>query len=213
MKRYALVVGISQYTSDRLTTLKRARADAQAIHDLIDEHGDFKEIHLLQDEEASYDRLLEKLEYVLLDQGDKSEVLLYFSGHGLTAGSHRLVQQGHLATYDCVVRPNMSQSGQDFWLVDNSISFQVLSELIAESNLAGLAVFLDCCHSERFIEQMLVGKGLRDSLFTRQYFLSMACRGYEYAYENEGEPYSAYTAALLRALRDEAAGKIDLYYG
>ena len=85
-----------------------------------------------------------------------------------------------------------------------------MSGLIAESNLAGLAVFLDCCHSERFIEQMLVGKGLGNGFSARQYFLSMACRGYEYAYENKGEPYSAYTAALLSALQDEAAGKISV---
>lgn len=118
MKRYALVVGVGPYTSERLATLKRAKTDAQAIHDLLDEHGDFQEIHLLQDEQASYERLVEKLEYVLLKQGDKSEVLIYFSGHGLTAGASRFEQQGHLATYDCVVHPNTSRSDEDFgWLI------------------------------------------------------------------------------------------------
>lgn len=204
MNRYALVVGVGQYIDARLQTLDRAEADAQGVYDLLKAHGDFDEIHLLKDKQASYAQLYERLEYVLLKQGAKAEVLIYFSGHGLTAGPHRLGQQGHLATHDCVLKPN-----GEFWTVENAIDFQLLNGLIAESELAGLAVFLDCCHSERFIQQALVGKGL--SCFgERQYFLSVACRGYEFAYENEGEPYSAYTGALLQALGDRDAGAVTV---
>ncbi|MEL6813536.1 MAG: caspase family protein, partial [Cyanobacteria bacterium J06598_3] len=204
MSRYALVVGVGQYVDPRLPNLSRARADAQGVYDLLAAHGDFDEIHLLQDGQASYARLYERLEYVLLKQGAKADVLIYFSGHGLTAGPNRFAQQGHLATCDCVLKP----SGK-FLTVEKAIDFQLLNGLIAEADLARLAVFLDCCHSERFIEQALIGKGL--SCFgERQYFLSTACRGYEFAYENVGEPYSAYTGALLQALDDRDAGAVTV---
>ncbi|MEO1396193.1 MAG: caspase family protein [Cyanobacteria bacterium J06634_5] len=204
MSRYALVVGVGQYTDPRLQNLKRAKADAQCVYDLLAAHGDFDDIHLLQDKQASYKRIYERLEYVLLKQGAKSEVLIYFSGHGFTAGPNRFSRQGHLATCDCVLKPN-----GEFWTVEKSIDFQLLNGLIAESDVAGLAVFLDCCHSERFIEQALMGKGL--SCFgERRYFLSTACRGYEFAYENEGEPYSAYTGALLQALENKEAGSVTV---
>jgi len=89
MNRYALIVGIGQYTSARLATLERARADAQAMHDLLNKHGDFQEIHLLQDEQASCEQLIEKLEYVLLEQGDKVSArdgaVLFWPGGGEAA--------------------------------------------------------------------------------------------------------------------------------
>jgi uncharacterized caspase-like protein len=103
MSRYALIVGIGEYKS--LKKLTKPKTDAQAVHDLLQRHGNFDEIHLMQDEKASYQKLSERLEYVLLTQGSKAKagVLLYFTGHGFTAGPSKYDQQGYLATHDCTV--------------------------------------------------------------------------------------------------------------
>lgn len=84
MSRYALIIGIGDYR--QLDPLTRPRPDAQAVHDLLREHGNFDDIYALLDEKATGNELLRQLEYVLLEQGSGNEVLLYFTGHGLRRG-------------------------------------------------------------------------------------------------------------------------------
>lgn len=205
MKRYALIVGIGAY--QQLPVLAKPRNDAQAVYDLLDAHGNFDEIHLLKDAQATYARLTKRLEYVLLEQGAKAEVLIYFSGHGFTAGPSKYEQQGYLATCDCRVRKQ-----GDFLQAERGVSFALLNGLIQEAELAGLAMLLDCCHSGYSIEQALISRAL-SGFGERGYFLSAACRSFESAWENEHDPCSAYTMALLKALElgnDSVSGEVTM---
>ncbi len=206
MSRYALIVGIGEYKNKSLKKLTKPKTDAQAVHDLLQRHGNFDDIHLLQDEKASYKRLSERLEYVLLTQGSKAkaEVLLYFTGHGFTAGPSKYDQQGYLATHDCTVTVKDRTTTH----AEQAISFQFLNGLIGDADLSGLAIFLDCCHSEFFIEQALIAKNLSNCFDKQSYFLSAACRSFEQAYADRDQPHSVYTGALLQALSDEVTGDV-----
>ena len=201
MARYALVVGIGDY--QHLKLLSKPASDAQTVCDLLRDRGNFNEIHTLLDAEATYAALSDRLEYVLLKQGDRSEVLLYFTGHGFTAGPSKWALQGHLATYDCKV----TLDGNSVTYAERALSFQELNALIAEAKPAKLAMLLDCCHSEFFVEQALIGQGL-SGFGDRGYFLSAACRSYERAWANLHENHSVYTGALLHILRDRQAQEV-----
>ena len=202
MARYALVVGIGDY--QHLKSLSKPASDAQTVCDLLRDRGNFDHIHPLLDAEATYEALVKQLEYVLLNQGDRAEVLLYFTGHGFTAGPSKRAQQGHLATYDCKVKFDRDSN---ITYAEGALSFQELNALIDEAKPAKLAMLLDCCHSEFFVEQALIGQGL-SGFGDRGYFLSAACRSYEKAWANPHENHSVYTGALLQTLRDRQAQEI-----
>lgn len=111
MKRYGLIVGIDKYKPvSRLpyygspTSLNRAKSDAQAVYELLREHGDFNDLLTLYDSQATEAELKKALNHVLLEQGKQAEVLIYFAGHGFTAQPSEFERQGYLATYDCQVR-------------------------------------------------------------------------------------------------------------
>ncbi|MEL6263123.1 MAG: caspase family protein, partial [Cyanobacteria bacterium J06626_6] len=205
MKRYALVVGIGDYRY--LAKLAKPTHDAQAVYELLNAHGGFNEvIPPLLDKQATVAQLKEKLRYVLQKQGEKAEVLIYFSGHGFTAGSDEYDQQGYLAAYDTQLEEGRNG---ELLLAKNGLSFSSINGLIADekTNVAGLAIFLDCCQSEYLIERSLIQQKFQQAL-DRGVFVSAACRSFEPAWENAGDAYSAYTGALLMALGDQSAGTV-----
>ena len=143
MKRYTLVVGIDRYKY--LGHLAKAVYDAREIHALLVEHGQFDEVPvLLLNEQATEDALRQALEYVLIKQGKQAEVLIYFAGHGFVAGKSEFEQQGYLATYDS----KLQREQGELVSAEGSLPFVFLNGLIKKAELAGLAVFLDCCQSE-----------------------------------------------------------------
>ncbi|MBT9312861.1 nSTAND1 domain-containing NTPase, partial [Leptothoe kymatousa] len=202
MKRYALIVGIGEYKY--LTDLSKPAGDAQAVHDLLLAHGNFDSIELLQNQNATRQRLFNALEKILLQQGNTQDVLIYFTGHGFTAGPSKYSQQGYLSTYDCQVELDDKQIVG----ASKAIPFQDLNGLIAEANLSSLVMLLDCCHSGYFIEQALVQKGLTTAFSQEGYFLSAACRSFEVARAKRVEDHSIYTGALLAALGRKDEPKI-----
>ncbi len=207
MKRYGLIVGIDKYKPvSRLpyygspTSLNRAKSDAQAVYELLREHGDFNDLLTLYDSQATEAELKKALKHVLLEQGKQAEVLIYFAGHGFTAQPSEFERQGYLATYDCQVRVQDDVPVN----VEQGLSFEFLNGVIGKAQregLAGLAVFLDCCESELIIEDALIGHKL-SRLTQKGCFLSTACRSFEVA--REDARYGLYTGALVAALTDEA---------
>ncbi|MEL7144219.1 MAG: caspase family protein, partial [Cyanobacteria bacterium J06573_11] len=213
MNRYALIVGIDEYSASTPLggyispgRLRKARSDAEAIHALLKDHGNFNDILPLYDEAATHAELVKALKNVLLEQGPQSEVLIYYAGHGFTARPTEFERQGYLATYDC----QLTGQGETLTEVKDGLSFATLNGVISqarEKGLAGLAVFLDCCESEFVIEQSLMNNRL-SGLTQRGYFLSAACRSYEVA--RETGTYGVYTGALVAALEDRAAGEMTV---
>ena len=140
------------------------------------------------------------METVLIKQGKQAEVLIYFAGHGFVAGKSEFEQQGYLATYDS----KLQQEQGELVSAEGSLPFVFLNGLIEKAELAGLAVFLDCCQSEYVIDQALLSRGLR-GFQEKEYFLSAACRGFAPAYEESEGPHGVYTGALRKALVVEKA--------
>jgi energy-coupling factor transporter ATP-binding protein EcfA2 len=200
MSRDALVVGINTY--ERLKSLTSPSEDAEAIAQLLSEHGDFtvkrlpavkKEdlIRVGQKTKVTLTQLEKALVELFMPEGNQipDTALFFFSGHGLRKNLG--IQEGYLASSD--VNPDGGNWG---------LSLQWLRRLLQESPIRQQLVWLDCCYSGEllnFQENLKeadpgnLGKG-RDRCFIA------ASREFEVAYEGFSSHHSLLTEALLQGL-------------
>ncbi len=209
---YALVVGITHYQSNVLADLAKPHLDAEAVAQVLERHGNFQEVTRLPANwlssyraevaqgELTSKELTKALKYLLQEQAEDSEVVIYFSGHGIAVVNDLDdEQEGFLVTSDCEIEMEGGQViGQQ-----HGISLRRLNNLIDKAKVSSLVVLLDCCHGGSLLENGLVKQTLT-ALNVKDYFLIAACRPQEKAYE--GEKYSIFTEALLKGLSEEQAG-------
>ncbi|MEH1932210.1 MAG: caspase family protein, partial [Nostoc sp.] len=201
MARYALVVGITDYTN-QLPKLSKPATDAEAVAQVLKAHGDFEDIAVLKGK-VSTNKLAEALKTLLLQQADKKEALIYFTGHGIPVSSSLGKLQAYLATSDLTIFTEDTKIvGQK-----GGISLAELNELIKESDLSSLVVLLDCCHSGDFLERNLIEKTLTAFISQRDYYFIAACRGFQQSYAKKSEQHSIFTTALLAGLSPQKANQ------
>jgi len=102
MQRYALVVGISEYDDSNLGSLSRTVGDADTVAQLLQEFGGYRITKLTK--RVIRSQLVAALKQLLQQQGEAQDVLIYYTGHGLTVidpddDSH----EGYLAASDCTI--------------------------------------------------------------------------------------------------------------
>lgn len=204
MARYALVVGIAEYDSSSLPTLKKSATDAEAVAQALERYGNFQEVIRLParwiKDENRYEivpkkltgqELSQALKTFLLEQAVKQEALIYFAGHGFQALSSMGVQNGYLATSNCAI------DGR------NAIPLDEFNWLISQSDLSSLVVLLDCCHAGSLLERNLLEPTLTAFDKKPDYYFITACRSFEKAYE--GAEHGIFTGAVLKGLSPENA--------
>lgn len=119
MARYALIIGIAEYTGS-FQSLETPVQNANAIADILDRHGDFNQVRRLPFRREAGQKdlgnvirkplpnetLVRALQQFLHD-ADGSDVLIYYSGQGFTK-LDQLSQtpEGYLAPSDCQVELN-----------------------------------------------------------------------------------------------------------
>jgi hypothetical protein len=212
MARYALVIGIPEYQSP-FAPLPKTINDAEAVAQLLEQYGNFQEVKRLparwNQAKNCYEveargvtgtELGQDLRTLLLEQAVKSEVLIYFTGHGFTVSDYLGQSKGYLATSDCAIEVDGSQIIEQ----RRGIALDSLNHLIRASDLSSLVVLLDCCHGGYFLERNLVEQTLTTFSSKKDYYLITASRGFEQAYV--GEQHSIFTEAVLKGLSPENAG-------
>jgi WD40 repeat protein len=197
MARYALVVGITDYTN-QLSNLTKPATDAKAVEEVLKAHGDFEDIAVLKGK-VSTTKLAEALKTLLQQQAVKNEALIYFTGHGITVSDSLGTQQAYLATSDLTI----VTQGKEIIEQTGGINLLSLNNLIRNSELSSLVVLLDCCHSGEFLERNLIEKSLTAFSSQRDYYFIAACRGFQQAYAKKSEQHSIFTTALLAGLSPE----------
>jgi len=216
MARYALVIGIAQYQSSNLKPLPKAATDAEVVARVLEEYGKYtvtrlphrwnaepQRFEVAQQKSVSADEVCEALQTLLLEQGTKSDVLIYFAGHGLTFFDNLGEQKGALATSDCQVE----MVGRQVVNYKHGIDLSSLNRLIKKSDLSSLVMLLDCCHSGYFLESQLVQQTLTAFSTQRDYYLIAACRSGETVKALAGEAHAIFTGALLKGLASENASR------
>jgi type II secretory pathway predicted ATPase ExeA len=208
MKRYALVIGITNYTSP-LNDLSKPANDAEAVAQVLEAHGDFEDIKLLTGK-VTTSQLSEALKTLLQQQAVKNEALVYFTGHGIQIYGALGEAQAYLATSDLTIFVKDEKIiGQKC-----GINFSGLNELIKKSDLSSLVVLLDCCHSGELLERSSIEKTLTAFISKRDYCYITASRNFQEAYAKKSEQHSIFTTALLNGLSDKYAndeGKVTGY--
>jgi hypothetical protein len=212
MARYALVIGIAEYQLP-LHRLQKATTDAEAVAQILEQYGNFQEVKRLpagwnqaknhyevEAQGVTGTELGKALQTFLLEQAVKSEVLIYFTGHGFAVSDYLGQSKGYLATSDCAIEVDGSQIIEQ----RRGIALDSLNHLIRASDLSSLVVLLDCCHGGYFLERNLVEQTLTTFSSKKDYYLITASRGFEQAYV--GEQHSVFTEALLKGLSADNAG-------
>lgn len=203
MARYALVIGISEYSDSLLPNLTKTASDAKAIAALLRESNTFQKVTVLPSpvNQQAFVQALKKF----LEEADKNEALIYYTGHGITQviedSFGRTTKQGHLVMSDSRVTLNPQK---ECIAISSSIPLPEFNQVIQDSNLSNLVVLLDCCHSQYVLERGLLERLTAFSANTDYYFVA-ACRTTEASRAKKSEQHSVFTGALLAALAAENA--------
>ena len=141
-----------------------------------------------------------------MEQADRNEALIYFSGHAVVVKGNFSKKRGYFALSNTTLKTGNGEITG----IENGIALDDLSSLIGEAKLSNLVVLLDCCHSETlleesqgFLQRAIVTQAFSD--FTKGYFLVSACRRFEEAYAMKSEAHSVFTGALLQSLAKDKA--------
>jgi WD40 repeat protein len=203
MDRYALVIGISEYTSG-LNKLSKPETDAIAVAERLRSAG--WHVQCLKGY-VTYDNLETSLREFLERQVVRQDALIYFTGHGFTVEESKYEKRGYLATSDCEI----AYKDRAIITQKRGLSFSHLNGLIQDANLSSLVVLLDCCHSGLFVDD-----GLMKQIFKThpdQNFCWIAsCRAFQESHALKVDSHSLFTGALLEGLSIEysESGKVTV---
>ena len=114
-------------------------------------------------------------------------LVVYFAGHGLVDARDQLV---------------LALPGTEFGRVETGLPYDWVREvLLLDSRAERHVVILDCCYSGLALGRMSAGTGLADQAAVEGSFLLAAAAETRTALAPAGETYTAFTGALLEALR------------
>jgi hypothetical protein len=140
-KRWAVVVGVSQYQDANITPLRFADADARAFYDFLRSEraglGGFAEenVKLLLNEQATYRNLRSALFTFLKSATEDDVVVIYFAGHGMADPERP--DNLYLLAADTEAR---DIAGSGFPMKD-------VSEAVRSLYARNVVVITDACHS------------------------------------------------------------------
>jgi hypothetical protein len=94
-QNHLFAIGIDNYV--HCTDLNNAVDDAQLVVSLLTEKYDFHHVKTLYNEAASYDNILNQLEYYTQILTETDTILIYFAGHGYYRESNKM---GYIVPHD-----------------------------------------------------------------------------------------------------------------
>jgi hypothetical protein len=140
MSKYALVVGINDYTLQGSKSLSFCVADANSIYQMLIAAMGFERenIILLNDNQATRRNILSSLAYLLSNASAGDTVLFTYSGHG-----------GIFPATDSPENTRFYQSIVPYsgdWIYDFRL-YEMATEAGFNPNEVNFTCFMDCCHS------------------------------------------------------------------
>ena len=198
-KRYALVIGNSSYTDERLPNLKSATVDAERFAKVLSDPnlGGFTDVETLIDE--THNVIGNAIEKFFKDKSREDMLLMYFSGHGIKSPNGQLF----LA----------AQNTRSDLLRSTGLAANFIKENMEESGSQRQILILDCCYGGAIIKDAkgdnVVGQSVNSILsFKPSGFgklIITASEAMQYAFDGnhvEGQTQnSLFTRYLIAGLR------------
>src|SRR5690348_8210819 len=146
MAKYALLIGASEYQSQKINSLPGVAKDIEAMQRVLQDSniGEFNEVKFLLNPDST--TMQSEIEQLFMEKCQKDDiVMLYFSGHGYRDGN------GHLffLTHNTEINPQgLPRRGT---AVDTK---SIHEHYMSSSKSQRQVIILDCCFSGAFAEGM-----------------------------------------------------------
>ncbi|MDZ7959268.1 MAG: GUN4 domain-containing protein [Aulosira sp. DedQUE10] len=146
MAKYALLIGASEYESQKINNLSGVVKDIEAMQRVLEnlEIGGFKEVKVLLSPDSQV--MLSEIEQLFMEKCQKDDVvLLYFSGHGYRHEDGNLFFISH----------NTQINPQGFPRIGTAVNANFIHQnYMSRSKSKRQVLILDCCFSGAFAEGM-----------------------------------------------------------
>jgi len=192
MRVFAIIIGISKYQSELLSSLPAAQADAICVARAL-VHWGIPESHIALlcsdfEKKEALDHILKKLS----QKKEPFQLVFYYCGHGCrTTGFY---PKSYLMFSD-------SQASEGSW--ENALELEGLLQKLSHLNTINTYLFIDACHlrlnsimNPKFLEEI---QGKKDS---KKSFFCLLSSGVFPSYESVDSNYGFFTDALLKALSE-----------
>jgi len=214
-ERWALLVGIDEYSSEIITPLRGAVRDARALRDTLVNYAKFPADNvfcLTSDDDANLPTLgnmVTKLRYIATKVKPGDVFVFFFAGHGINfKGQNDLNEQNYLLVYESDIR-------DDFILPKTSFSVKELNEYLEKIQSGNTILILDACRNRPG-----AGRGDEDNLLSESMVNALAenidfsttiysCNTGERAYEWPGRGRGFFSITLEEALTGKADSNQD----
>jgi len=203
-KRWAIVIGINNYEDKFIQSLEKARNDAKAISDALQNEGQFDYVYTFTDDNDKEDKLYPslnkiktKLEFLKSEIKPDDTLVFCFSGHGISddnGKSYLLVADSNIAS---PFTTTLALADIEKWI----------SEIGVKKNI----VMLDACRNVLEKTKGVNKKTLMEEMNSQAEVSAVfyATSPGEYSYEHDKEPYGVFTTFLLNGLKGQADANYD----
>lgn len=135
-RKIAIIVGIDNYQSEKISKLDLAVSDAETVKDLLKDHFKFDEIYTLYNSEATFNGIAREVYSKLKYAGPQDLIVFYYAGHGITIEDQMGGESGYLLPYD-------ADLDADF----NTLSMTNLNLKAVQSKAKDVLFIIDACYS------------------------------------------------------------------
>ncbi len=135
-KKIAVIVGIDNYKSDKISKLDLAVNDAESFKKLLNDQFYFDEIYTLYNDRATFTAISREVYSRLKNAGSQDLIVLYYAGHGITIEDRLGGEAGYLLPYDSDLDTDL-----------NTISMTNLNQKAVESRAKDVLFIIDACYS------------------------------------------------------------------
>jgi hypothetical protein len=132
----AIIIGIDNYKSEKISKLDLAVSDAQNIKGVLNDFYQFDEIYTLYNDKATFTEISREVYSQLKKAGPQDLVVLYFAGHGITIEDQIGGESGYLLPYDSDLETDL-----------NTISMTNLNQKAIQSRAKDVLFIIDACYS------------------------------------------------------------------
>src|SRR6266699_1005798 len=200
-KRYAVVVGVNDYTEAGIGNLSFCASDAEAFYDSLITYCEYDPTNVTlfsdgphkQAKKPLRSNILAAIADMATQAGEEDSVLFFFAGHGTrdTKDSYLLTQEFRIQV-----------------IPDTSIPMGIINDYLRQSKAKFIMRFFDACHAGRIGSRSVpVGPDIKKHFLVEGegWATLSACKEEQYAHEDGELGHGIFSYCLIKGLSGDAA--------